>query len=94
MTEINALANTTIPAKTLHKMRQAADDFESFYLYQVMELMVPEVDKDAMFSGGFGEEMFQHELNKEIANAITDRGGIGISDHIFNQLVKLQEMQQ
>lgn len=72
--------------------RQVSDDFESFFLFQMLELMDPEVADDPNFGGGTGEAMFNHIKNEHIAEAITDRGGIGLSDTIYDHLLKLQEV--
>ncbi len=73
--------------------RKTADDFESFFMYQVLELMTPEPDEDNLFGGGFAEEQWRHQLNEETAKSMTQKGGVGISDHIYNQLIKMQENQ-
>ncbi|PZP38918.1 MAG: hypothetical protein DI585_05835 [Pseudomonas fluorescens] len=71
------------------KMMTKATEFEAFYIYQVMELMAP--DMEGAFTGGSGEEMFRHTLNEHMADAITTSGGFGISKSIYNQLLKQQE---
>jgi len=44
------------------------------------------VPKDGLFSGGFGEDVFQELLDQEIAGQIGGRGGLGIADMLYNQL--------
>ncbi len=70
-------------------LRQKAKEFESFFIYQSMELMKTETDSE--FSGGYGEDMFRHTLNEEMAKNISDAGGIGIADTIYAELLKNQE---
>lgn len=71
------------------KLRQKAKEFEAFFIYQSMELMKSEIDSE--FSGGYGEDMFRHTLNEEMAKNVTEAGGIGIADTIYAELLKNQE---
>ena len=74
------------------RSQKIGTEFESFFVYQVLELMQPKMDKDSKFSGGPGEEMFRHTLNEHIANEITERGGIlGIRESVDNQIEKYRE---
>jgi len=89
MRQLNAAPEATRE----EKMRKTADEFESFFMFQVLELMQPEISEDNEFTGGYAEEMFRHNLNEEISKAITERGGIGVSDMIYQQLLQYQEVQ-
>lgn len=73
------------------KAVQTAQDFESFFMFQVLELMSPKMEEDSMFTGGFAEEIFRHQMNEQAANEIVERGGIGIADQLYGQLLKYQE---
>ncbi len=70
-------------------LREKAKEFESFFIYQSMELMKPDIDSE--FSGGYAEDMFRHTLNEQMANNVTEAGGIGIADTIYAELLKNQE---
>lgn len=72
------------------KLKDKAKEFESFFIYQVVELMKP--DTDSEFDGGVGEDMFRHNLNEKIAESVTNSGGIGLTDTVYKQLLKQQEM--
>lgn len=71
------------------KLKTKSKEFESFFIYQTIELMKPTTDN--AFSGGQGEEMFRHTLNEHMASAITDAGGFGISGVIYKELLQQQE---
>ena len=75
-------------------MWKAAQEFESIYLYQVLEAMKPERDESGVMNGGFAEEMFSQTLNEQVAKAVAERGGVGIAENIYDGLVKFQEAQQ
>lgn len=73
------------------KARQFGDTFESMFLFQALEKLdagVPTVG-----GGGFGEKMFRGIRNEYLADSLTDKtsGGLGISDNIYNELIKAQE---
>ncbi|MEQ1889581.1 MAG: rod-binding protein [Alphaproteobacteria bacterium] len=88
-------------AKRLHAMpqgagtdaaaRKTANEFESMFLSQMLEHMSSGVKADGPFGGGQGEEMFRSLLNQEYAGMLTKRGGIGIADHVYRQILALQE---
>jgi Rod binding domain-containing protein len=73
------------------RLKKVGKDFESFFTYQVLELMQPELNKESSFNGGEGEEMFRHVLNEYIAEEITESGGFGISQSVENQIAKYRE---
>ena len=74
-----------------HKARKVAEEFESFFLYQVLDQMDKTVERDDLMGGGMGEDMYRQMFNEKAAEAITKQGGIGIADHIYDELIKLQE---
>lgn len=73
------------------KMQESAQQFESFYIYQFIELMTPETDQNSLFSGGMGEEMYRHNLNEQMAEAVTRQGGFGVSRQVYDELLKTQQ---
>ncbi|RYG60959.1 MAG: hypothetical protein EON60_05280 [Alphaproteobacteria bacterium] len=86
------LADTTkslVSDEDKTKLRVKSKEFESFFVYQMMELMKTETDND--FDGGFAEETFRHTLNEHMAKSVVDAGGFGIADTVYGELVKHQE---
>ncbi|MBX6323155.1 MAG: rod-binding protein [Rhodospirillaceae bacterium] len=71
--------------------RKAAEDFEAFFLTQVIEEMFAGVEPDAMFGGGPGEGVFRSLLFQEYGKAIAHSGGVGIADAVQKEILKLQE---
>lgn len=80
----------TLDDATKAKMKDKAQQFESFFIYQFIELMRPEPGKTE-FSGGAGEEMFRHHLNEQLADSMAKSGGFGIADTVYGELVRQQE---
>lgn len=74
------------------KIREAAEEFESFFLSQFLSQMFKGIKTDGPFGGGHGESMFRELQFKEYATAIANKGGVGIADSIVRQLIHTQEV--
>lgn len=73
------------------RLRQAAQDFEAFYLARALEPMFEGIGTEAPFGGGMAEDMWRSLLIDEYGKAIAKTGGIGIADAIVRGLVEIQE---
>ena len=71
--------------------RAAAEDFESFFLAQMMEAMFAQVGEDNPFGGGPGENAFRGMLNEEYAKVMAQAGGLGLSDRLTTEILRYQE---
>ena len=74
------------------RMRKAAEEFESFFISQMFEMMFTDIETDGPFGGGPGEKIFRSLLVSEYAKSTTAQGGIGIADVIVRQLLANQEV--
>jgi len=74
--------------------KHTAEDFEAFFLAQMFEHMFSGIEPDAMFGGGEGEQVFRSMMFQEYGKAVAKQGGIGISDLVQKEILKLQEVQQ
>lgn len=74
------------------KVLKAARDFEAMAIGQMLEPMFATVDSSKdMFSGGAGEESFKPMLVTEMAKEVEARGGLGLADGIYQQMLRMQE---
>lgn len=89
--KLHAVGQTDLPAND-DQARRVAADFESVFLSQMLQHMSADIKTDGPFGGGPGEDMFRSLLNGEYANAMSARGGIGIADNIYRQILALQEV--
>ena len=71
--------------------RAAAQDFESFFISQMMDQMFAQVGEDNPFGGGPGENAFRGMLNEEYAKVIAQGGGLGLSDRLTSEILRYQE---
>jgi flagellar hook-basal body complex protein FliE len=68
------------------QLDRAAQEFEAVFLSQLLKPMFETVEVDPMFGGGHGEEMFRGMIVEEYGKELAERGGIGLKDHIKEQL--------
>ena len=81
------LTTTSNPAKAI----EAAEEFEAFFMTQVMESMFAGIKTDGSFGGGFGEGVFRSLLLQEFGKEMAARGGVGISDAVQKEILRIQE---
>ncbi|PHZ83334.1 rod-binding protein [Paremcibacter congregatus] len=74
------------------KARDTADSFEAVFLSQILKSMSTGLKADGAFSGGHGEDVFRDVLNEEIGKQISKNGGIGLSDAVYREILKTQEV--
>lgn len=70
-------------------IRAAAQEMESFFIYQLFQAMrrtVPE--PQGIFERSTAERIFQEMLDEETANNLARAGGIGLADKIYEQLTR------
>ena len=81
------LALTSNPTKA----NDAAEEFEAFFMTQVMESMFAGIETDGPLGGGFGEGVFRSLLLQEFGKEMAARGGVGISDAVQKEILRIQE---
>ncbi len=85
-------AKLAAKAGNLKQVDEAAKNFESVFVAEMMKPMFEEVNKaDPMFGGGKGEEIFSGMLVDQYGKLLAERGGIGIAEKVKAELLKLQE---
>lgn len=83
-------AHTVGPAVDA-KLRKAANEFETQFLSQMLTPMFESIETDPTFGGGHGEEMFRSLLVNEYGKQMNARGGFGIADSVYRELLRAQE---
>ncbi len=71
--------------------RQAAEEFESFFVAKMLEHMFVGVSTEAPFGGGNGERIWRSFLIDKYGDLIAKTGGFGIADAVERQLLRAQE---
>ena len=80
--------------RNVEQAKQAAEDFEAVFLAQMLGPIFDSLETDGMFGGGSGEKIYRSLLVQEYGKAIAKSSGIGISDAVQSEILKLQEVSQ
>ena len=78
-------------ARNETEARAAAEEFESFFLSQMIEQMFSNVGEDNPFGGGPGEKAFSGLLHEEYAKVMAQAGGLGLADRLTTEILRYQE---
>ena len=73
------------------KTKNAAREFESLLIGQLLQPMFETVEVDPLTGGGQGEQMVRSLLVDEYGKLMTASGGIGLSQSINAEILKIQE---
>ena len=77
----------------LGQARKVAEEFESYFLGQVLQPLFANLGAEEPFGGGATEEIWRSMQVDEYGKALARSGGIGIADHVFEQILRLQEVE-
>jgi len=87
-------ANTMDAAKSTAstKARKTADDFEKMFLEDSLEKLTQSEGTDGpLGENGTGGGVWRSMMTKEYANAIVKTGGVGISNQVYSEMMRMQE---
>ena len=73
------------------RMRETADNFEATFLAQMLKPMFEGLQTDGPFGGGSAEESWRSFLIDAMAKQTVKSGGIGLSDRVMSEMIKMQE---
>jgi peptidoglycan hydrolase FlgJ len=91
----SALNNRAAPAplKTadVSEAREAAQDFEAYFISQFLGTMFQGIKTDGPFGGGQAENMYRGLMMQEYGKVVAAQGGFGIADVVERELLIMQE---
>lgn len=67
-------------------MRDVCRQMESLFIHHLLKEMRATVHKSGFISGGRAEEIYTSMMDAEMAVQISNRGGIGLSEMLLQQL--------
>ena len=79
--------------QSLEQLRQVAEDFEAVFIGQMLQPLFKNMGAEEPFGGGESAKMWRSMQVEEYGKAITKTGGIGITDAVLKEMIKLQEGQ-
>lgn len=82
---------SNVPEHVKAKLKDKAQEFEAYFLQQFISLTMPDMSEDPIFGGGFAEQTFSTKLQEEMANSMAKKGGLGITQRVYAELLKAQE---
>ena len=74
--------------------REISESFEAVFLAQMLNQMSAGLKTDGPFGGGFSESIYRSMMNEQYAGTVAQRGGLGIADAVFREILNLQEVDQ
>jgi len=77
---------------TEQQARAAGEQFEAFFIGQMVELMHTDTEGDGMFSGGHAENVWKSMLNQEYGKEIAKSNPLGIADAVVRSLLQTQNI--
>ncbi len=73
---------------------KTSKDFEAAFLSVMLGQMFKDVNQQNAFSGGQGEDAFKSFMSDAMAKKMVASGGIGLSDSVQKEMLKLQGLGQ
>ena len=75
-----------------NKARDAAVEFEGFFISMALETMFSGIETNGLFGGGHGEKIFRSMMLQEYGKSIAERSGFGLADAVQREIISLQEV--
>lgn len=82
------------PVVNTEKVRETAQAFEASFLAQMLRPMFEGLSTEAPFGGGNAEATWRGFMIDAMAKQTVQAGGIGLSDRIMSEMLKMQEARQ
>ena len=75
------------------ELEKACQDMESIFLNYLLKEMRNTINKSGLINGGTAENIYTGMLDTEMSKVISERGGIGLSKILQDQLAKESELE-
>ena len=90
----NAAASSASALQNKDSAKEAAQDFEAFFLSRMCESMFEGVSTEGIFGGVHAEKVYRSLLLNEYGKIMAQNGGIGVADYVMDTIIQMQEAQQ
>jgi Rod binding domain-containing protein len=87
-------ATTAPTAANRDKIKETAQAFEASFISQMLKPMFEGLSTDGLFGGGQGEATWRSFMLDEMAKSTVKAGGIGLSNTVMAEMLKMQEGRQ
>ena len=89
----NAAASSASALQNKDSAKEAAQDFEAFFLSRMCESMFEGVSTEGIFGGGHAEKVYRSLLLDEYGKAMAKTGTVGVADYVMKSILDMQEME-
>ena len=89
-----ATAASTAELAKRGQIHQTAQKFEASFLTSMLQTMMSSVSTAPPFGGGAGEDMWKGFLAEAMAKDMAKRGGVGVSNAVEREMLKLQGLKE
>ena len=92
LSSLDSAQNAQIEAmlKIKSKAKSASGEFEAMFLNSMFEQMNTKVDGEGPFGGSGALKVWRSFLTNQYAQMYAKAGGVGIANHVYDELLKLQ----
>ena len=80
-------------ATTREKAEEIAKEFEALFIQEMLAPVFDQIETDGPFGGGQAEAAFRPMLLEEYARNISEAGGIGVSEAVLSEILRLQGLE-
>lgn len=74
------------------KARATAEEFESFFISQMLQPMFENLSTDPPFGGGNSERIWRSLMLDQYGEMVAKKGGVGVADAVMREMLKNQEV--
>jgi len=78
-------------AANWEEAKKVGRDFEQMFLSQMLQPMFEGIEPNSVFGGGYAEKTMRSLQLDEFAKSMAKSGGIGLSDAIARDIIRMQE---
>lgn len=71
--------------------RKTSEDFEAFFISQMLQPMFENLNTEAPFGGGNSERIWRSLMVDEYGKMVVKNGGVGVADAVMKEMLKTQE---
>jgi len=76
------------PGENAAQLKKACSEFEAIFLSQLTRAMRKTVPESGLLDSGLAGDIYRDMLDVEIAAQMARRGGVGIGETLYKQLVE------
>jgi len=90
LTQIDKSINSKDIKNDQQALKQACQEFESFFIYYMLKVMRQTVPKVDLIDGGLAKEIYTSLFDEQLAQKVSEGGGIGLAKLLLKQFTRNQ----